>query len=134
MSYSLSHVIHTDSTQYKQLQNKILSITSDHENVWVYICVLSKLNIWYTDQVCSCSFLWKGNILIPNISGEWQQAPANRLPGAYFFSLHKGVVLKTCTNAFFLFKVEMLKLSIKISFICWIQTRNFRGDMHWLHR
>jgi hypothetical protein len=32
-------------TQYKQLQNSILSITSDHANVWVYIWVLSKSNI-----------------------------------------------------------------------------------------
>ena len=40
----------------------------------------------------------------------------NRLPGAYFFSLYKGVVLKACKNPyFFLFKVEMLKLSIKFS-------------------
>ena len=45
MSCSLLHVIHTDSTQYKQLQNYILSITSDLANVWVYICVLFKSTI-----------------------------------------------------------------------------------------
>jgi hypothetical protein len=61
--------------------------------------------VWYTDQVCSCSFLSKDNILIPNISGEWQQAPANRLPGVYFFSLHKGIVLK----AFFFLYVNSEK-------------------------
>ena len=33
VSCSLPHVIHTDSTQYKYLQNSILSITSDHANV-----------------------------------------------------------------------------------------------------
>ena len=42
---SLPHVIHIDSSQYKQLQNSILSITSDHANVWVYIWVLFKSNI-----------------------------------------------------------------------------------------
>ena len=45
VSCSLPHVIHTDSTQYKQLQNSISSITSDHANVWVYIWVLFKSNI-----------------------------------------------------------------------------------------
>jgi hypothetical protein len=45
VSCSLPHVIHTDSIQYKQLQNSILSITSDHANVWVYIWVLFKSNI-----------------------------------------------------------------------------------------
>ena len=45
MTCSLPHIIHTDSTQYKQLQNSILSITSDHANVWVYICVLFESNI-----------------------------------------------------------------------------------------
>ena len=41
----------------------------------------------------------------------------NKLPGAYF-SLYKGVVLKVCKSAYmFLFKMEMLKLSIKFSFI-----------------
>ena len=45
VSCSLPHVIHIDSSQYKQLQNYILSITSDHANVWVYIWVLFKSNI-----------------------------------------------------------------------------------------
>jgi hypothetical protein len=45
VSCSLPHVIHTDSTQYKQLQSSILSITSHHANAWVYIWVLFKSNI-----------------------------------------------------------------------------------------
>ena len=41
----------------------------------------------------------------------------NKLAGAYF-SLYKGVVLKVCKSAYmFLFKMEMLKLSIKFSLI-----------------
>ena len=59
----LPHVIHTDSTQYKQLQNYILLITSDHANVWVYIWVLFKSNI-PVPLKCMLILLWYLNLLL----------------------------------------------------------------------
>jgi hypothetical protein len=73
MSCSLTHVIHTDSTQYKQLQNYILSITSDLANVWVYICVLFKSNIpvvlsrFYDFHIDT--FIYKGSTAIIGFCG-----------------------------------------------------------------
>ena len=63
VSRSLTHAIDTDSTQYKQLHNSILSITSDPANARVYVWVLFKSNIpvplkfmlillWYLNRHC----------------------------------------------------------------------------------
>ena len=48
------------------------------KSIWLlheFIIFRLSLKEYYTNQVCSCSFLSKDNILIRSISDEWLQAP-----------------------------------------------------------